>query len=102
MKVGPVNNFLRILFKQVDVYLQGKQVTQATRTYAYRSYLETLLNYGPAAKQSQLTAALFYKNTSGVMGESDLTKVADAGANTGLEESGIIEVSGPIFCDVFL
>ena len=58
--VGIVNNFLHSLFKQVDVFLKEKQVTQATGTYAYRAYLETLLNYGPTAKESQLTAAMFY------------------------------------------
>ena len=52
--VGIVNNFLHSLFKQVDVFLKEKQVTQATGTYAYRAYLETLLNYGPAAKESQI------------------------------------------------
>ena len=51
-KVGIVNNFLHSLFKQVDVFLKEKQVTQATGTYAYRAYLETLLNYGPAARVS--------------------------------------------------
>ena len=53
-KVGIVNNFriLHSLFKQVDVFLKEKQVTQAMGTYAYRASLETLLNYGPAAKQS--------------------------------------------------
>ena len=50
-KVGVVNNFLHSLFKQVDVFLKEKQVTQATGTYSYRAYLETLLNYGPAAKK---------------------------------------------------
>ena len=63
-KVGIVNNFLHSLFKQVDGFLKGKQVTQATGTYAYRAYLEMLLNYGPAAKRSQLTATMFYKDTS--------------------------------------
>jgi hypothetical protein len=64
-KVGVVNNFLHSLFKQVDVFLKEKQVTQATGTYAYRAYLETLLNYGPAAKKSQLTTSLFYKDMAG-------------------------------------
>ena len=50
--VGAVNNFLHSLFKQVDAFLKEKQVTQATGRYAYRSYLETHLNYGPDAKQS--------------------------------------------------
>ena len=61
MKVGVVNNLLHSLFKWVDVFLKEKQVTQATGTYAYRAYLETLLNYGPAAKKSQLTASLLQR-----------------------------------------
>ena len=108
-KVGIVNNFLHSLFKQVDVFLKEKQVTQATGTYAYRAYLETLLNYGPAAKQSQLTAAMFYKDTAGKMDTADPTlAAAHANTNQGLRkryefshESGVIEMAGPIFCDVF-
>ena len=79
-----VNNFLHSLFKQVDVYLKEKQVTQAMGTYSYRSYLETLLNYGPSAKESQLTAALFYKDTAGKMDVADRT-LAAANANAGLK-----------------
>ena len=108
-KVGIVNNFLHSLFKQVDVFLKEKQVTQATGTYAYRAYLETLLNYGPAAKESQLTAALFYKDTAGKMDTADPTLAAgNDNTNQGLRkryefshESGIIEMAGPLFCDVF-
>ena len=106
-KVGILNNFLHSLFKQVDVFLKEKQVTQATGTYAYRAYLETLLNYGPAVKRSQLTAAMFYKDTAGKMDVADPT-VATANANLGLKEryvfsheSGILEMAGPLFCDVF-
>ena len=108
-KVGVVNNFLHRFFKQVDVFLKEKQVTQATGTYSYRAYLETLLNYGPAAKKSQLTAALFYKDTAGKMDTADPTLAADnANTNQGLrtryqfsKASGAIEMAGPIFCDVF-
>ena len=105
--VGIVNNFLHSLFKQVDVFLKEKQVTQATGTYAYRAYLETLLNYGPAAKESQLTAAMFYKDTAGKMDISDPT-LAAANANMGLkkryafnQESGVIEMAELLFCEVF-
>ena len=107
-KVGVVNNFLHSLFKQVDVFLKEKQVTQATGTYAYRAYLETLLNYGPSAKQSQLTASLFYKDTAGKMDAADPT-LAAGNANLGLKSryafsktSGTVEMAGPIFSDVFL
>ncbi|KAL9972486.1 hypothetical protein ACROYT_G018798 [Oculina patagonica] len=105
-KTAPVNNFLQSLFKQVDVFLNGIQVTQSTGTYAYRSYLETLLNFGPAAKSSQLTAGLFYKDTAGQMNSLDPT-VAEGG-NEGLKkrysftkESMLVDLSGPLFCDIF-
>ena len=68
--VAPVNNFLHSLFRQVDVYFNGKQVTPAMGTYAYRSYLETLLNYDVSAKQSQLSSAMYYKDTAGEMDEA--------------------------------
>ena len=57
------------LFK-VDVYMNEKQVTPAMGTYAYRAYLETLLNYDVSAKKSQLTSALHYKDTPGQMDET--------------------------------
>ena len=66
---APVNNFLHSLFKQVDVYLNGKQVTPAMGTYPYRAYVETLLNYDVSAKKSQLSSALYFKDTPGHMEE---------------------------------
>ena len=92
-KVGVANNFLHSLFKQVDVYLKEKQVTQAMGTYSYRSYLETLLNYGPSAKESQLTAALFYKDTAGKMDVADPT-LAVANANAGLKDTRSAKQAG--------
>ena len=90
------------------MFLKEKQVTQATSTYAYHAYLETLLNYGPAAKNSQLTAAMFYKDKVGKMNVTDPT-LAAANVNSGLakryefrKNSLPIEIVGPIFCDVFM
>ncbi|XP_028405739.1 uncharacterized protein F54H12.2-like [Dendronephthya gigantea] len=108
-QVGVVNNLLHSLFKQVDVFLKEKQVTQAAGMYAYRAYIETLLNYGPAAKNSQLTSALFYKDTAGRMNSHNPT-LADNNANVNLglkaryrfnAESKTIEMVGPIFSDIF-
>ncbi len=61
-------------------------MTQATSTYAYRAYLETLLNYGPAAKDSQLTAFMFYKDKAGKMDVADPTIATAADANSGLKK----------------
>ena len=56
--IRPVNNLLHSLFSQVDVYLNQKLVSPPNNAYAYRAYIETLLNYGPAAKKSHLTSVL--------------------------------------------
>ena len=126
--VAPVNNFLHSLFRQVDVYLNGKQVTPAMGTYAYRSYIETLLNYDVSAKESQFSSALYYKDTAGQMdatgalpssqtinyknvsGQNASVKVYAPGTgNQGFAKrhqfitSGIqFVLSGPIFSDIFM
>ena len=127
--VAPVNNFLHSLFRQVDVYLNGKQVTPAVGTYAYRSYIETLLNYDVSAKQSQFSSALYYKDTPGQMEKvgalassktlnyrtadgttpaSDKLYVPGTG-NQGfakrhqfIKNGNRFVLSGPIFADIFM
>ena len=84
--VAPVNNFLHSLFKQVDVYLNGKQVTPAMGTYPYRAYIETLLNYDISAKKSQFSSALYYKDTA--------TKMDEAGSLPGSSPKTINNISG--------
>ena len=130
--VAPVNNFLHSLFRQVDVYLNGKQVTPAVGTYAYRSYIETLLNYDVSAKQSQFSSALYYKDTAGEMDSNgslpsnetlNYRTAAGSGSETdasvkyitpGKGNQGFAQrqkfitsgnqfvLSGPIFSDIFM
>lgn len=68
-QVGPVNNFLHTLFSQVDVSLNRQPISPPNSNYAYRAYLETLLNYGPAAKHSHLQTVLWYDDTPGKMND---------------------------------
>ena len=126
--VAPVNNFLHSLFRQVDVYLNGKQVTPAMGTYAYRSYIETLLNYDVSAKESQFSSALYYKDTATKMDENgalpalkevaikwDKTNETEGwlySAGTGnqgfakrhkfITNGNQFVLSGPIFADIFM
>ena len=126
--VAPVNNFLHSLFRQVDVYLNGKQVTPAMGTYAYRSYIETLLNYDVSAKESQFSSALYYKDTAGKMEETGtlwssqvINYKAITGANASVRvyapptgnvgfakrhqfivNGNQFVLSGPIFSDIFM
>jgi len=106
-QVGPVNNFMHSMFSQIDVSLNGTLITSSTNTYPYRAYIENLLSYGPDAKESQLTACLFYKDTAGKMDVSD-PRVAAADANIGLtkravfvNENRIVDMIGRLHSDIF-
>ena len=106
-EVGPVNLFLHSLFSQVDVSLNERLISPSTNTYPYRAMIETLLNYGEDAKSSQLTMAMFYKDTPGKM--DAVNPVAeDADANMGLKaryaftkQSRMVDMIGPIHSDIF-
>ena len=104
-KVGPVNNTLHSLFSQVDVSLNGTQITDSSNTYSYRALIEDLLSFGSEAKKSQLTCALFYKDEAGKMESNDST--VDT-ANSGLKTraaftagSREVDLVGRLHTDIF-
>ncbi len=106
--VGPVNCLLNSLFSQIDVSLNGTEVSNSSNTYPYRAYIEDLLSYGPAAKKSQLTAGLFYKDDPGKMGKPNPFADAAANKNSGLakravftNESKEVDLLGRIHADIF-
>ena len=105
-KVGPVNNLLHSLWKQVDVYFGSTQVSSSTNTYSAESYTKTALNFGMSAKSSQLQSAMWYSDTAGYFEDA---KVGGGGSNQGykkrnllVEESKEFELVGPLYCDVFM
>ncbi|EFN77271.1 hypothetical protein EAI_13739, partial [Harpegnathos saltator] len=55
-KVGPVNHILHSMFNQIDVYFNQKLVSPPNNTYAYRAYIEALLNYASPVKTSHLAS----------------------------------------------
>ena len=105
--VGPINLFLHSLFSDVEVSLNETPVTSSNNTYAYRAYIETLLSYGATAKESQLTAQLYYKDDAGAMEERNpYNNHADAnkgfkrrGAHTNRSHS--VDMIGGIHSDLF-
>ena len=106
-KVGPVNLFLHSLFSQVDVSLNEWLISPSTNTYPYRAMIETLFNYGGDSKSSQLSMALFYKDTPGNMDVVDPV-ADDTDANMGLKarytftkQSNTVDMMGPIHSDIF-
>ena len=63
--VGPVDLWMHSLFSNVRVSLSEQLVSPPTSMYPYRAYIETLFGYGPAAKESQLTGVIWYRDTPG-------------------------------------
>lgn len=102
-KVGPVNNFLHSLFNQVDVFLNQKLVSPPNNLYAYRAYVENLLNYSPETKKTLLSSMLWYDETEGQLDASP-----NSGLNAGLRErqalmtpGRTVDMIGHIHCDLF-
>ena len=101
--VAPVNNFLHSLFNQIDIYFNQKPISAPNNTYPYRAYIESLLNYGPAAKQSHLTTALWYSDTAG-----EMDSLPGTGKNQGLKTrqhfilgGKTVDLLGHLHCDIF-
>lgn len=101
-KVGPTNLFLQSLFSSVDVTLQNK-ITLSCAANPYRAMIQTLLNYGSDAKNSQLTTMLFIKDSYEAMDDCDT-----AGSNDGLVErtayialSKFLDLQGGLYHDLF-
>lgn len=104
--VGPSNLFLHSLFSEVDITLNDTLVTSSNNTYAYRSYLETLLSYGDSAKTSQLTSALYYKDVATHL--EDTNPHDPNTENTGLvkrssftNQGRVVDMIGTIHSDLF-
>ncbi|XP_053571774.1 uncharacterized protein F54H12.2-like [Bombina bombina] len=102
-RVSLINYPLSTLFNQVDVTLGDRLVSQSNNLYAYRGYIETILNYSADTLSTQFTGGLFYKDTAG---HHD-TRVL-GGDNQGfnkrahmLERGKTIELLGHLHSDLF-
>lgn len=112
-KVVPVNLFLHSMFSQCDVSLNERLVSPSSNTYSYRAYLSTVLNYGMESKRSQLTSALYYKDTAGSVLKMDSCDPSvsdtDPKYNAGLvkrnefvKDSKTFDMLGPLHSDLFM
>ena len=101
-----MNLFLHSVFSQVDVSLGEKEISSSNNIYAFRAYLETLLDYGKPAKESQLSSSLRDKDSAEHI---DVTHVRENRAtNAGLikrtlytNKSQVVDMLGCIHGDVF-
>ena len=47
------------MFKQIDIELNGKQITMAPQTYPYKAIIETMIGFTEDAKKTYLTGSLY-------------------------------------------
>ena len=97
---------LRLL--EVTGTLNDVQVSQSAETYAYRAYIESLLSYRHQAKTSQLTAALYDKDTAGNMDRPNPDHANAGETNYGLQKrttftdrGATVDMIGRIHSDIF-
>lgn len=98
--VGPVNNWLHSLFSEVELILNDKLLSSTNKTYPYRAYIETLLSYGSAAKETQLTASMWYKDTAKHMQDRTEDNVGFTKRKEMMSESRIVDLIGRPHLDI--
>ena len=88
------------LFSQIDCFLNLKPVSLPNNLYPYRSYIETLLNYGHAAKNSHLMSVLWYKDTASKMDNTEEENEGLVARQSVMKENTVNPV-GFLHCVIF-
>ena len=99
-KITPVNNFLHSIFKQVDLEIEGKSITLAPQTYAYKAFFETLLGFTEDAKNSYLSASGWYNDSSDKTFQTSRTSILKPNPIAGSGEGKIIKLMGKLHLDL--
>lgn len=86
-RVGCINNLLHSLFSQIQVTINGRNVTGNGDSYPYRCFIETILNFSKESANTHLSSAMFYldngnldasdTNTGFVVREKKLAKIVE-------------------------
>ena len=97
--VCPVNNTLHSLFSQLTISLKDSVISQPNNLYPYRAYIENLLNYSKAVKDSWLRAEGW--STDQVNRFDNPNNSALTIRREPLLRGGIQELSGRLHGDIF-
>lgn len=95
--VGVVNNILHSLFRSVSVYLNNVPVSHSDNNYHYKSYIQTLLNYGSDASRTHLTSSGWYPDYY----IKDELQEGQPQINKLFAKSNKVELIGRVYGDIF-
>ena len=100
---GPINLTLHSMFKEIAVELNGRNIGDTSQLYAYRSFIETALNFSKETQETRLLCEGWTKDTTGHIGVTTV-----GGNNAGLNAraatfatSTVVELVGRPHSDVF-
>ena len=100
VSVSPVNYLLNSLFKQVNVELNGKQITVSPQTYPYKAIFESIFGFTKDAKDSHLTATGYSKDSSTNPEVIDTTRNGMVNPAKAGEEGKTMELIGKPHLDI--
>lgn len=93
VNVLPCNNFMQSLFSQVNLILNGTNLSVSDSQYAYKSYLENLLSFSNEKKKTELLSELYYPDEAFRLADGDSRPYR---VRAKFMKNGIVELLGPI------
>lgn len=101
--IVPGENFMHSLFSTLSVSVNGHEI-EYDSNYAYRSYLENLVNYGSEAKSTHLNAAYWFPDGVNGLDTNQLVEGDKEDLNARraiISGSKTVDMVGQIHSDVF-
>jgi hypothetical protein len=96
----PVNLCLHSLWNQVDVFINGYRMTQASDMYAYKAMIKTQLYYGADAKKTQLSAQGFRRESGANLDNMNSDNKGYEWRKELFKKGKVVEFEGPLLEDV--
>ena len=95
---APINNIFHSLWSQVQVVLKNSTISHPSPNYPYRAYIENLLNFSAASKNSWMKNHGFCLDQAGKFDDSSNTAIAKR--RKPLEGKKIFKLKGKLCTDI--
>lgn len=102
--IGVINNFAHSIWSRVDVSIQSKNLSQSDQSYAFMSYLKTLLYMNSDMKNSSMQSSLFYPDTGSSVRDINPAVTNNQGLkirSSYFEGGRVVDLSTPLHSDLF-
>ena len=102
VQVGTINNLVNSLFQSCEIEINGKAMTGLSNNdYNYKSYLENLLSYSPAASQSHILSGGWAIDTAGQFETKGARNLGYTTRKSWIAESKSVDFMTPLASDFF-